>query len=106
MACLAVADVPAGPEWEYELKTIYEIRGEIVHSAKPLSDEGVRRKVDRLGSIVAMDFLHTCEDVARDVLRESVVRLAAGGSLAGLCQELDERILLGLAMGRLSSVKG
>jgi hypothetical protein len=41
-------------------------------------------------------FLHGCEDVVRDVLKESILRLAVGGSLAGLCRELDERVLSGL----------
>jgi hypothetical protein len=89
------------------LKTIYGIRSEIVHNGKPLSENGVRKKIESLGSVVAKDFLHVCEDVVRDVLRESILRLAIGGSLAGLCKELDEQILLGLtASGRGSSTKG
>jgi len=89
------------------LKTMYEIRSEIVHNGKLLSENGVRRKIERLGPVVAKDFLHACEDVVRDVLRESVVRLAAGGSLAGLCQEFDERILSGLtASSHGSSAQG
>ena len=88
------------------LKTIYGIRSEIVHNGRRLSENGVRKKIESLGPIVAKDFLHACEDVVRDVLRESVVRLATGSSPAGLCQELDERILLGLtAAGRASSTK-
>jgi hypothetical protein len=80
------------------LKTVYEIRSDIVHNGKPLSDEGVRRKVERLGPVITRDFLHACEDVARDILRECVLRLAAGVSLTDLCQELDERILSGLSL--------
>ncbi len=85
------------------LKTVYEIRSEIAHNGKPLSDEGVRRKVERLGPVITKDFLHACENVARDVLRESALRLAAGGSLAELCQELDRQILLGLASSSRAS---
>jgi hypothetical protein len=86
---------------------MYEIRSEIVHNGKLLSENGVRRKIESLGLVVAQDFLHACEDVVRDVLRESVVRLAAGGSLAGLCKELDERILSGLtASSHGSSAQG
>ena len=51
-------------------KTVYEIRSEIVHNGKLLSDEGVRREVERHGSVVAKDFPHTCESVASDVLRD------------------------------------
>jgi hypothetical protein len=83
-------------ETQVLLKTMYEIRSEIVHNGKLLSDRRVRRKIESLGSVVAKDFLHACEDVVRDVLRQSIVRLAVGGSLAGLCQELDEQVLSGL----------
>jgi Apea-like HEPN len=56
------------------LKTMYEIRSEIVHNGKLLSE--VRRKIESLGSVVPKDFLHACEDVVRDVLRELILRLA------------------------------
>jgi hypothetical protein len=79
------------------LRTVYEIRSEIVHNGRLLSDEKVRKNIARLGPVAAKDFLHACEDVARDVLRESLLRLAVGGSLAGLCRELDDRILSGLS---------
>ena len=75
---------------------MYEIRSKIVHDGKLISDHRVCRKIESLGSVVAKDFLHACEDVVRDLLRESILRLAVGGSLAGLCEELDGRILLGL----------
>ena len=89
------------------LKTMYEIRSEIVHNGKLLSENGVRRKIEPLGPVVAKDFLHACEDVVRDVLRESIIRLAVGESLAGLCQELDEQVLWGLtAAVRASSTRG
>jgi Apea-like HEPN len=89
------------------LKIVYEIRSEIVHNGKLLSDHGLRRKTESLGSVVAKDFQHACEDVVRDVLRESLLLLAVGGSLADLCQELDDRILLGLtAAVRSSSTRG
>jgi hypothetical protein len=78
------------------LKTIYEIRSEIVHNGKLLAENGVRRKIESLGPVVGKDFIHACEDVVRDVLRESILRLATGGTLAGLSKELDEQILLGL----------
>lgn len=78
------------------LKTVYEIRCEIVHNGKSLSDEAVRRKVERLGPVVAKDFLHACEDVVRDILRECVLRLATGGALRALSEELDARVLSGL----------
>jgi hypothetical protein len=78
------------------LKTVYEVRSEIVHNGKLLSDHGVRRKIESLGWDVAKDFQHACEDVVRDVLRESSLRLADGGSLADLCCELDDQILSGL----------
>lgn len=68
------------------LKTMYGIRSEIVHNGKLLSENGVRKKIESLGLIVAKDFPHACEDVVRDVLRESILRLAVGGSLAGLCK--------------------
>jgi hypothetical protein len=88
------------------LKVMYEVRNDTVHNGKLLSENGVRRKIESLSPVVAKDFLHACEDVVRDVLRESVVRLAAGESLAGLCRELDERISLGLTVaGRGSSTK-
>ena len=91
-------------ETQARLKTMYKIRSEIVHNGKLLSENGVRRKIESLGSVVAKDFLHACEDLVRDVLRESILRLAVGGSLAGLCKELDEQILLGLtASGRTRS---
>jgi hypothetical protein len=78
------------------LKTMYEIRSEIVHNGKPLSDEEIRKKIDRLGPVVAKDFLHACEDVVRDVLRESILRLATGGTLRALSEELDVKVLSGL----------
>jgi hypothetical protein len=78
------------------LKTVYEVRSEIVHNGKLLSDHGVLRKIESLGSVVAKDFLHACEDVVRDVLRESILRLAAGGTLKALSEELDARVLSGL----------
>jgi hypothetical protein len=78
------------------LKTMYEIRSEIVHNGKPLSDEEIRKKIDRLGAVVAKDFLHACEDVVRDVLRESILRLATGGTLRALSEELDAKVLSGL----------
>ena len=36
------------------------------------------------------------EDVVRDVLRESILRLARGGTLGALSEELDAKILSGL----------
>ena len=78
------------------LKAIYEIRSEIVHNGKLLSENGVRKRIESLGSVVAKDFLHACEDVVRDVLRESMLRLATGGTLRALSEELDARVLLGL----------
>jgi hypothetical protein len=78
------------------LKTMYEIRSEIVHNGRLLSENGVRRKIERLGPVVAKDFLHACEDVARDVLRESILRLATGGTLRALSEELDASVLSGL----------
>ena len=78
------------------LKTVYEIRSEIVHNGELLSDEGMRRKVERLGPVITKDFLHACEDVVRDVLRECVLRLAVGGTLKTLSEELDTKVLSGL----------
>jgi hypothetical protein len=78
------------------LKTMYEIRSEIVHNGKLLSETGVRKKIERLGPVVAKDFLHVCRDVVRDVLRESILRLARGGTLGALSEELDAEILSGL----------
>jgi hypothetical protein len=78
------------------LKTMYGIRSEIVHNGKLLSENGVRKKIESLGPIVAKDFLHACEDVVRDVLRESILRLATGGTLSALSQELDAKVLSGL----------
>jgi hypothetical protein len=78
------------------LKTMYEIRSEIVHNGKLLSDRRVRRKIEGLSSVVAKDFLHACEDVVRDVLRESIVRLAKGATLKALSEELDAKVLSGL----------
>jgi hypothetical protein len=95
-----------GLETQALLKTMYEIRSEIVHNGKLLSHHGVRRKVESLSSGVDKDFMHACEDVVRDVLRESILRLAEGGSLAGLCEELDEQVLSGLtAAVRASSTR-
>jgi hypothetical protein len=79
------------------LQTIYGIRSEIVHNGRLLSENGVRRKIESLGPVVAKDFLHACEDVVRDVLRESMLRFVVDGSLAGLCRKLDERVLSGLS---------
>jgi hypothetical protein len=90
-------------ETEALLKTEYGIRSEIVHNGKLLSDQEVRKKVERLGPVVARDFLHACEDVTRDVLRECVLRLAAGGSFVDLCRELDERVLSGPTRTRRTS---
>jgi hypothetical protein len=78
------------------LKTVYEVRNEIVHNGTLLSENGVRKKIESLGPIVAKDFLHACEDVVRDVLRESILRLAARGTLRALSEELDAKILSGL----------
>ncbi|MGH7780834.1 MAG: hypothetical protein ACREQR_13515 [Candidatus Binataceae bacterium] len=78
------------------LKTMYEVRSEIVHNGKLVADEGVRRKVERLGPVVAKDFLHACEDVVRDILRECVLRLAVGGTLRTLSEEIDTKVLSGL----------
>ena len=78
------------------LRTVYEIRSEIVHNGKLLSDSRVGRKIESLGSVVAKDFLHACEDVVRDVLRESILRLATGGTLKALNEELDAKVLSGL----------
>jgi hypothetical protein len=36
------------------------------------------------------------EDVVRDVLRESILGLATGGTLRALSEELDAKILSGL----------
>jgi hypothetical protein len=78
------------------LKTMYEVRSEIVHNGRLLSENGVRKKIERLGLVVAKDFLHACEDGVRDVLRESILRLARGGTLGALSEELDAKILSGL----------
>ena len=78
------------------LKTMYEIRSEIVHNGRLLSDHRVRGKIESLSSVLAKDFLHACEDVVRDVLRESILRLAARGTLRALSEELDAKILSGL----------
>jgi hypothetical protein len=78
------------------LKTMYGIRSEVVHNGKLLSETGVRKKIERLGPVVAKDFMHACEDVVRDVLRESILRLARGGTLGALSEELDAEILSGL----------
>jgi hypothetical protein len=91
-------------ETQVLLKAIYGIRSEIVHNGRLLSENGVRRKIESFSPVVAKDFLHACEDVVRDVLRESILRLAVGGALAGLCKELDAQILLGLTAS--SSTKG
>jgi Apea-like HEPN len=78
------------------LKILYEIRSEIVHNGRLLSENGVRGRIERLGPVVAKDFLHACEDVVRDVLRESILRLATGGTLRALSEELDAKVLSGL----------
>jgi hypothetical protein len=83
-------------ETQILLKTMYGIRSEIVHNGKLLSENGVRTKIESLGSVVAKDFMHACEDVVRDVLSESILRLATGGTLRALSEELDARILSGL----------
>jgi Apea-like HEPN len=78
------------------LKTMYEIRSEIVHNGKLLSESGVRKKIEGLGPVIAKDFLHACEDVVRDILRESILRLAKGGTLINLSEALDAKVLSGL----------
>jgi hypothetical protein len=78
------------------LKVVYEVRNETVHDGKLLSENGVRRKIESLGPVVAKDFLHAFEDVVRDVLRESILRLAAGGTLRVLSEKLDAKVLSGL----------
>jgi len=82
-------------ETEPLLRAMYEVRNEIVHDGRLLSDEELRKRIERLSPPIGKDFLHACEDVTRDVLRECVLRLAVGGSLSDLCQELDGRVLSG-----------
>src|SRR5579875_322247 len=85
-------------ETESLLRAMYEVRNEIVHEGKLLCDEGLPKKVERLSPVVAKDFLHACEDVTRDVLRECVLRLAAGGSVVDMCRELDAQMLSSLSL--------
>ena len=73
------------------LKVMYEVRSEIAHDGRLFSDDEVQEKIERFGSDAARDFLHACEDVTREILREYVLRLAAGCSLAELSEELDRR---------------
>ena len=66
------------------LKIVYEVRNEIVHNGKQLADESVRDRLRRLDSMDERVFLAACEKVTRDVLRECVLRSAAGESLRAL----------------------
>lgn len=77
------------------LKTLYEIRSEIVHNGKLLSD---RRVLGKLKVSVRLSPKIFCmlEDVVRDVLRESILRLATDGTLRALSEDLDAKVLSGL----------
>lgn len=75
------------------LKAMYDVRSQIVHEGRLLSDlEKDIRKLQVVG-IEPHDFVQRCEDIVRDVLKEYVLRASKGQSLKQVNQELDKHIV-------------
>jgi Apea-like HEPN len=80
------------------LKAMYEIRSNIVHNGRLLTDlEKDMRKLQRVG-IESRDFAQWCEEIVRDVLKEYVLREAKGQSLKQVNEELDKYIVESLEL--------
>ncbi len=83
------------PQESRELLTkMYDARSSIVHGGKFLSELKSR---DRLG-LEPKDFVQSCEDLVRDILRQFIHELnaSAGSTVETVNDALDKRILHGL----------
>lgn len=93
----------SGGKWEPSksqalLKAMYDIRSNIVHNGRLLSNlKKDIRKLQRFG-IETRDFVQWCEDIVRDVLKEYVLREARGQSLKQVNEELDKHIVENLGV--------
>ncbi len=78
------------------LSALYNARSSIVHEGRYLFEQ----KSTSLVGLKPAEFLQTCEDVVRDILREYVqvlVKAGAQSSISTVNQKLDQRILSGLS---------
>ena len=78
------------------LLALYNARSSIVHEGKHLAEQ---RSTSLVG-LQPIEFLQSCEDVVRDILRQYVQILAGAGaqsSIGMVNQELDQQILSGLS---------
>ena len=78
------------------LKVTYDARSSIVHMGKELSELS-----NKTGSVIPPLQPHElpkrCEDIVRDILKEYIARLTKGQTIKEINDELDRRIVEGLA---------
>lgn len=77
------------------LSALYNARSSIVHEGKHLFEQ----RSTSLAGLEPKEFLQSCEDIMRDILREYVRVLVSAGaqsSLSTINKELEQRILSGL----------
>lgn len=83
------------------LRLMYDVRSKIVHDGKPVTDPKLQRKIQTClqqltPAIQPHEFISTCEELLRDILKTYLERLADGQNIEDINTMLERDIEKGL----------